>query len=325
MASPDAWLPRRDRTATTAPVLTRRTADGARPGPAGSASRLTAVLRQDRCALGVFLPAGYPTLATGIEAALIATEHGGDIVEIGWPHLSPAFDGPLISAAYRHVLRRGDGLEQVVATVTAVADCSTAPVVVVAYWQDVAADPQRVARRLAAAGAAGCMVPDVPAAQAPRWFAAARRSGMHAPVFTPQWPPASSVSPGPVATGASGWVYLPAALHAHTGYTGPLDVTGLRAAARRVARQSGLPVVTGVGISSPRLAGVVAPAVDAVMVGTAAVAALTDAPAWDGLRRLGRLTASYAEAVHTARPLAGGALSPVDRADGCHVDRSLGR
>ncbi|WDV34273.1 tryptophan synthase subunit alpha [Streptomyces sp. AD16] len=49
---------------------------------------------------------------------------------------------------------------------------------------------------------------------------------------------------------ASGWLYAPAST-APTGYRGPLDLDGLEASVRRLRSVTPLPVVAGVGISTP--------------------------------------------------------------------------
>ncbi|MGW5634991.1 hypothetical protein ACWEWQ_08950, partial [Streptomyces sp. NPDC003832] len=65
---------------------------------------------------------------------------------------------------------------------------------------------------------------------------------------------------------------------APTGYRGPLDIPALAAFTRRLRASSLLPVVSGVGISTPALAAQVAPRVDAVVIGTPVVRALVSAP-----------------------------------------------
>ncbi|MFC6702797.1 tryptophan synthase subunit alpha [Streptomyces thermocoprophilus] len=66
--------------------------------------------------------------------------------------------------------------------------------------------------------------------------------------------------------------------HRPTGYRGPLDVPALADFTTRLRAASPLPVVSGVGISTPALAERVAPLVDAVVIGTPVVRALMTAP-----------------------------------------------
>ena len=99
-----------------------------------------------------------------------------------------------------------------------------------------------------------------------------------------------------VAADASGWLYAPAST-APTGYRGPLDIPALADFTKRLRAAIPLPVVSGVGISTPALAARVAPLVDAVVIGTPVVRALTTAP-----EQAPALTAAFAQALnsHTA-------------------------
>ncbi|UYM26320.1 tryptophan synthase subunit alpha [Streptomyces albus] len=76
---------------------------------------------------------------------------------------------------------------------------------------------------------------------------------------------------------ASGWLYAPAST-APTGYRGPLDLDGLEASVRRLRSVTPLPVVAGVGISTPALAAAVSPMVDGIVVGSPVLRALAADP-----------------------------------------------
>ncbi|MFD5111668.1 tryptophan synthase subunit alpha [Streptomyces sp. NPDC058391] len=76
---------------------------------------------------------------------------------------------------------------------------------------------------------------------------------------------------------ASGWLHALVGA-APTGYRGPLDLAALSAAVRRLRSTGALPIVSGVGISTPRLAAAVTPLVDAVVIGTPVVRALDQDP-----------------------------------------------
>lgn len=91
---------------------------------------------------------------------------------------------------------------------------------------------------------------------------------------------------------ASGWLYAPASTPP-TGYQGALDIQALGSFIQRLRTASPLPVVSGVGISTPALAARVAPLVDAVVIGTPIVRALATAPA-----QAPALIASFARALH---------------------------
>ena len=46
-----------------------------------------------------YLPLGFPTLATSVEAAKVLIEEGFDAVELGIPYSDPVMDGPVIARA----------------------------------------------------------------------------------------------------------------------------------------------------------------------------------------------------------------------------------
>ncbi|WP_434597408.1 tryptophan synthase subunit alpha [Streptomyces sp. A5-4] len=250
---------------------------------------LATVLAQHHPALGVFIPAGLHPPAAERRHIDALTRAGSGLIEIGLPSHSAPLDGPVIRAAYHQALRQGTDLARTLRAVEHAA--GRAPTVVMAYWEPVQHEgPERLARACAAAGAAGVMVVDLPAYMAGRWRDATQDAGLCAPRLVPR----HTSRPGlPSATaGASGWLYAPAST-ATTGYQGALDIPALGAFIQRLRASSPLPVVSGVGISTPGLAARVAPLVDAVVIGTPIVRALATDPA-----QAPSLIASFARALH---------------------------
>ncbi|WPR53979.1 tryptophan synthase subunit alpha [Streptomyces sp. S399] len=228
-----------------------------------------------RTSLGVFLPSGLPGVHRYVEALAPALPPGQDgFFEIGVPHAEAVYDGPLIRAVYRQALRDGATMADLLRTVEHAA--RHAPVVVMSYWEPVRRyGPERTALALAEAGADGAMIVDLPAAAAPAWHESAARAGITAPRFAaPDLPDADLCH---LARLASGWLYAPAST-APTGYRGPLDLCGLGAAVRRLRTVTPLPVMAGVGISTPALAAAVSPVVDGIVVGRPVLRALAADP-----------------------------------------------
>ncbi|MEV5048702.1 tryptophan synthase subunit alpha [Streptomyces griseoincarnatus] len=250
---------------------------------------LQALFAQPRCALGVFVPAGlHPARAERHQLAQIARA-GADLFEIGLAHHDAGLDGPVIQAAYRRALSRGNVLARALRAVEHAAGLR--PTVVMTYWDPVSRHgPERLARLLADAGAVGAMVVDLPDDQAERWQAAAKAANLSTPRLVPRH--LADTGLATVAAGASGWLYAPAST-APTGYRGPLDVPALADFTTRLRTASPLPVVSGVGISTPALAERVAPLVDAVVIGTPVVRALMTAP-----EQAPALTAAFAQALN---------------------------
>lgn len=237
----------------------------------------------------MFIPAGFHTAAAERRRLDALARAGADLFEVGLAHGDAFLDGPVIQSAYRRALRRGHVLDRALRAVEHAA--SLRPTVLMTYWDSVARHgPERLARRFADVGAAGVMVVDLPAHMAARWHDAARDADLCAPRLVPRHTPRIDL---PKATAeASGWLYAPAST-APTGYQGALDIQALGAFIQRLRAASPLPVVSGVGISTPALAARVAPLVDAVVIGTPIVRALATDPA-----QAPALIASFARALH---------------------------
>ncbi|WP_276607453.1 tryptophan synthase subunit alpha [Streptomyces sp. A1499] len=250
---------------------------------------LQTLLAQPRCALGVFVPAGlHPVRAERHQLDQIARA-GADLFEIGLAHHDAGLDGPVIQAAYHRALNRGHVLTRALHAVEHAAGLR--PTVVMTYWDSVSRHgPEHLARLLAEAGAVGAMVVDLPDDQAERWQAAAQDANLSTPRLIPRH--LTDTGLATVAAGASGWLYAPAST-APTGYRGPLDVPALADFTTRLRTASPLPVVSGVGISTPALAERVAPLVDAVVIGTPVVRTLMTAP-----ERAPATTAAFAQALN---------------------------
>ncbi|MFE2936952.1 tryptophan synthase subunit alpha [Streptomyces sp. NPDC059278] len=236
----------------------------------------------------MFLPAGLtapPAEQSTIDAL---SESGTDLFEIGVPHRAPVLDGPAITAAYHEALDRGTRVRDVLNTVSHAA--SHAPVVVMAYGESVARyGPRLFARDMRSAGAAGIMVVDLADSLAGTWAATLTETGLACPRLVP---PQTAGDLDEVCASASGWLYAPATHHP-TGYRGPVDLEGLDRSVRRLRKASALPVVSGIGISTPALARAIAPLVDGVMVGSPIVGALASA----GREEAAALVADFAAAV----------------------------
>ncbi|MEJ8650727.1 tryptophan synthase subunit alpha [Streptomyces sp. MS1.AVA.3] len=238
----------------------------------------------------VFVPAGlHPVSAERRHLDQLA-QAGAELFEIGLATEDAVLDGPVIQTAYHRALRRGNVLDAAVRAVEHAAGLRST--VVMTYWEPVRRHgPEHLARLFADASAAGVMVVDLPAHQAARWHDAARDVGLRTPRLIPRTTLDTSLPAAVV--GASGWLYAPANT-APTGYQGPLDIPALGHFARRLRGASPLPVVSGVGISTPALAARVAPLVNGVVIGTPVVRALATDP-----ERAAEVTAAFAQALHT--------------------------
>lgn len=248
--------------------------------PSWSAARLDYALatsrEEQRAALAIYLPVNYPNRGASREALLLAAEHA-DVVELGVPHHTCPMDGPVIRKAAAQALAGSDGFQMrdlFAAAVELTARTSTA-LVAMSYWEPIRSyRPRAFARELAAAGGAGVLVPDLPPHAAPLWRETAAEAGLYTVALAPRH--ASSARLAEIGATTTGMLYAPAALGL-TGTRLPLS-PHLPRLVRRLREATGLPVATGIGISSPQQAAQVADFSDAVVIGSAVIRRMQTEP-----------------------------------------------
>ncbi|WP_354639568.1 tryptophan synthase subunit alpha [Kitasatospora camelliae] len=236
---------------------------------------LAAAKAEDRAALIGYLPAGFPTVDGGIRAISALIEGGCDVVEVGLPHSDPVLDGPVIQTADDIALRAGVRIKDVLRTVQEVTAAHPGtPVLVMTYWNPV--DRYGVARfaaDLAAAGGAGCILPDLPVEESAEWRKAAGEHGLDT-VFVVA-PSTTDPRLAEVTAAGSGFVYAAAVM----GVTGTRAAVGTMAEdlVSRTRAATELPVCVGLGVSNADQAAQVAGFADGVIVGSAFVQRILDA------------------------------------------------
>ncbi|NEA59038.1 tryptophan synthase subunit alpha [Streptomyces sp. SID13666] len=236
---------------------------------------LAAAKAENRAALVGYLPAGFPTVDGGIEAVKAMLEGGCDVVEIGLPHSDPVLDGPVIQTADDIALRGGVRIKDVLRTVREAHAATGAPVLVMTYWNPVDRyGAERFAADLAEAGGAGCILPDLPVEESEVWRKAAELHGL-ATVFVVA-PSSRDARLAKITAVGTGFVYAASLM----GVTGTRVSVGEQAAdlVLRTRATTDLPVCVGLGVSNPEQAAEVAAFADGVIVGSAFVMRLLDAP-----------------------------------------------
>jgi tryptophan synthase alpha chain len=227
-----------------------------------------------RAALIGYLPAGFPTVEGAVAAATALAEAGVDVLEIGLPYSDPLMDGPVIQEAVHRALAGGVRVSDVLGTVEAVAE-SGVPVLVMTYWNPVDHyGVARFARDLAAVGGAGLITPDLPPEEAGSWLAAADSCGLDR-IFLVA-PSSSTERIARIADACRGFVYA-ASLMGITGARATVsdEAAGLVSRVRAATRR---PVAVGLGVRDAVQAAQVARFADGVIVGSAFVQRLLDAP-----------------------------------------------
>ena len=270
---------------------------------------LAACRAEGRAALVGYLPVGFPDVAGSIEAMVAMVEAGVDLVEIGVPYSDPLMDGPVIQRAAEAALAGGTRVSDTFTATEAVREAG-APSLVMLYWNLVLRrGVERFAADLADHGSSGLITPDLIPDEAGEWIAASDAHDLDR-VFLVA--PSSTPERLVTATAASrGFVYATAVM----GVTGTRQQAGT-ASQELVGRARGvtdLPVCVGVGVSTRAQAADVGRFADGVIVGTALVRCLLEAPdRASGIRALQSLTAELAQGVRdgAGARLTSGAGSP---------------
>ncbi|MGW1615687.1 tryptophan synthase subunit alpha [Streptomyces sp. NPDC002285] len=243
--------------------------------PADRLDRALAVSHaKGRAALGLYLPLGYPTRTASLDALQLMAQ-SADVLEIGIPHHDPVMDGPVIREASAQALAGGFEMHDVFTATSELTASTPAALLVMSYWAPIAQyGIEPFVRRLAAAGGAGVLIPDLPPAAAAAWRAAAASAGLHTIPLIPSH--ASTVQLAAIGASHRGMVYAPAT-PGLTGSQHPLS-PDLPRLVHRLRTATHLPVAVGIGISTPGQAAQASAYADAVVVGSAVIRRMQDQP-----------------------------------------------
>jgi tryptophan synthase alpha chain len=257
--------------------------------------RLESHLRSRRDA-GYKLLVPYVTGGLGsqwLDVVRAVVDSGADAVEIGIPFSDPIMDGRTIQEASQRALDLGatpTGVVEQLATLDA-----PVPLVVMTYYNLVArAGHERFARMLRASGVDAAIVPDLPLDELDGWADAARAEQIETVLLAA--PTTTDDRLRAICRCSQGFVYGVSLL----GVTGEREQLAAHAEqmGRRLKAVTDLPVLLGVGISTPAQAAQAATSCDGVIVGSALVRRLLDGGGPDEARVF---VASLREALDDAR------------------------
>lgn len=234
-----------------------------------------AAARADRRAMLLpYLTAGLPDPASSADLFLAMAEAGADGFEIGIPYSDPLMDGPTIHTAGLRALDAGATFARSLEIVAKVVDRTGLPVFVMTYANPVLTrGADEYAAAVAAAGAAGMIVADLPVDEAARFAAAAAGSGLGLVMFVA--PTTDDARLERVIAADPVFIYGVARM----GVTGEQveAESQLERLAQRVRSRTDIPLVAGVGISTPEMAASAARHADGVIVGSALVRRVLEA------------------------------------------------
>jgi tryptophan synthase alpha chain len=228
---------------------------------------------ENRAALIGYLPAGFPTQQGCIDALTAMIEGGVDAVEIGYPYSDPVMDGPVIQAAAETSLRNGTGAVEVMATLEAIAQL--APTVVMTYWNPIEKyGVEKFVTDLKSAGGSGVITPDLPIEESVGWITSSTAHDTNRIYVVA--PSTSAERLATVTAATSGFVYA-ASLMGVTGTRTSIS-SSAESLVARLREVTDLPIAVGLGVSTPDQAREVAQYADGVIVGSAFIRLLQEAP-----------------------------------------------
>lgn len=216
---------------------------------------------------------------------------GADAFEVGIPYTDPLMDGPVIQKAAARALAAGMTFERGLSVAGEVGSKTGKPVIVMTYINPIlATGPEAFARNASAAGVDGVIVADLPFEEARIVHEPLAAAGVGLALFAS--PTTSDERLLKIVKQEPAFIY---------GVT-DMGVTGARAErsehvehlVRRVRAMSAVPLVLGVGISTPDQARYAAGLADGVIVGTALVNSVMN----DGVEASAHLCRDFADAVH---------------------------
>jgi len=233
------------------------------------------VRSEGRTALLPFMTAGLPSQATCVELFVAMAESGADGFEVGIPYSDPMMDGPTIQAGNQRALAGGITLESGFGIVTGVVEQTGKPVLVMTYANPIfRIGPEAFAERAKEAGASGVIVADLPLEEAAAIQGPIEAMGLGMVLFAA--PTSSAERLRAIAAANPVFIYGVADL----GVTGERRESNTRAGdlAARIRGVTSLPLVMGVGISTPDQARSLAGRADGIIVGSALVRRVLEAP-----------------------------------------------
>lgn len=253
---------------------------------------------ENRAALIAYIPAGFPTQTDCAEVIHALVDAGVDAIEIGFPYSDPVMDGPTIQAAAVTALENGTGAAEVMAALKVATDAGV-PAVVMTYWNPIERfGVDKFAQAIAANGGSGVITPDLTIEESAGWLAATKSNAIN-PIYVVA--PSTSQARLPKVTAACGGFVYAASLMGVTGARNSVS-SGAADLVARIRTTTDLPVAVGLGVSTREQAKGVAGYADGVIVGSAFIKALQDAPSKDvGLAAVSELAKELARGVREGR------------------------
>jgi tryptophan synthase alpha chain len=261
-------------------------------------SVMAKVRAENRAALIAYIPAGFPSQTGCVKAIQALAAAGVDAIEIGFPYSDPVMDGPVIQEAAEISLKGGTQAADVFAALKAASSTGVAAVVMT-YWNPIAKyGVEKFAQSIADNGGSGVITPDLTIDESDAWIEATKKAEIN-PIYVVA-PSTKDERLKNVTAKTGGFVYA-ASMMGVTGTRTSVASTASELVAR-VRTVTDLPISVGLGVSTREQAKSLAAYADGVIVGSAFIKLLLDAPSeQEGLDAISHLAKELALGVREGR------------------------
>lgn len=227
-----------------------------------------------RLAVVIYLTVGYPERGSTASLLRAALDGGADVLELGVPFSDPLADGATVQRANESALANGITLADCIAAARDIVAERDAAVLFMGYTNPfLRYGLERFAHDAMLVGASGVIVPDLPAEESTPFDAALAPAGLaRIDLYAPTTPDDRLARLVPR---SRGFVYCVSL----TGVTGARRALGpdVEAFVQRVRAHTALPIALGFGISLPSHVAALRGVVDGVVIGSAAIDAVSGA------------------------------------------------
>ncbi|HEY6191539.1 MAG TPA: tryptophan synthase subunit alpha [Bacteroidota bacterium] len=248
-------------------------------------------------ALSLFVTPGYPAMQDTVPLILGLAKSGADIIEIGIPFSDPIADGPTIQQSSEAALGNGVTLAGIFGFVREIRKETDLPLVLMGYANPVYSyGMDRFLGECASGGIDGTIIADLPLEESAEYVSAAKERGVST-IFlaAPTTPPARLAELDRISSGFLYCISITGVTGERTALAGQAE--GFLRSAREAVKNNAL--LVGFGISTPDDARRVAEMSDGVIIGSALIKTLRDAPPGRGIERACDFVRSIRKALDT--------------------------
>lgn len=235
-------------------------------------SRIAQTFADKRKKLITFIMAGDPDHETALSLLKALPEAGADIIELGMPFTDPVADGPTIQAAGLRALAGGGSMKHTLDMVATFRQSDTkTPVVLMGYANPVMAYGwEKFANDAAKAGVDGFIIVDLPSEEDGEFRELCAEDGLD--LIRLLTPTSDEGRLPALLKDVSGFLYYVSVVGI-TG-SGSADAASLAPHIAQIKAHTNLPLAIGFGVKTPADVKAMAAQADAVVVGSAIIAAL---------------------------------------------------